>query len=74
MPKCELLCTFIEITLRQACSPVNLLHIFRTPFVKNTSGWLLLIFQAKYKVSGVPFFHNLHVLLLIVSKVQEFTV
>ena len=23
-------------------SPVNLLHIFRTPFIKNTSGWLLL--------------------------------
>ena len=25
------------------CSPVNLLHIFRTTFPKNTSGWLLLI-------------------------------
>ena len=24
------------------CSPVNLLHIFRTPFIKNTSGRLLL--------------------------------
>ena len=24
------------------CSPVNLLHIFRTPFPKNTSGGLLL--------------------------------
>ena len=24
-------------------SPVNLLYIFRTPFYKNTSGWLLLI-------------------------------
>ena len=23
-------------------SPVNLLHIFRTPLPKNTSGWLLL--------------------------------
>ena len=23
-------------------SPVNLLHIFKTPFLKNTSGWLLL--------------------------------
>ena len=27
---------FIEITLRHGCSPVNLLHIFRTPFYKNT--------------------------------------
>ena len=32
---------FIEITLRHGCSPVNVLHIFRTPFSKNTSGWLL---------------------------------
>ena len=30
-------CNFIEITL-----PVNLLHIFRTPFPQNTSEWLLL--------------------------------
>ena len=27
--------TFIEIALRLGCSPVNLLHIFRTPFPKN---------------------------------------
>ena len=33
---------FIEITLRHECSPVNLLHNFRTPFSKNNSGWLLL--------------------------------
>ena len=32
---------FIEITLRHVCS-VNLLHIFRAPFPKNTSGRLLL--------------------------------
>ena len=38
----KLLCNFIEITLRHGCSPVNLLHIFRTPFSKNTSGWLFL--------------------------------
>ena len=36
-----MLCNFIEIALRHGCSPVNLLHIFRTPFPKNTSGWLL---------------------------------
>ena len=33
---------FIEITLCHGCFPVNLLHIFRIPFLKNTSGWLLL--------------------------------
>ena len=38
----KLLCNFIEITLRHGCSPVNLPHVFRTPFLKNTSGWLLL--------------------------------
>ena len=34
---------FIEITLWHGCSLVNLLHIFRTPLPKSTSGWLLLI-------------------------------
>ena len=33
---------FIEITFQHGCSPVNLLHIFRRPFSKNTFGWLLL--------------------------------
>ena len=32
-----------EIALWHGCSPENLLHIFRTPFLKNTSEWLLLI-------------------------------
>ena len=32
---------FIEIILRHGCSPVNLLHIFRTPSHKNTSGRLV---------------------------------
>ena len=34
--------SFIEITLWHGYSPVNLMHIFRTPFLKNTLGWLLL--------------------------------
>ena len=33
---------FIEVKLRHVCSPVNLLHIFKTPFTKNTFGRLLL--------------------------------
>ena len=32
----------ISIILRHGCSPANLLHIFRTPSPKNTSGGLLL--------------------------------
>ena len=47
MAKCDfnkvaLLCNFVEITLRHGCSPVNRLHIFRTPFPKNTSSGLFL--------------------------------
>ena len=38
----KLLCSFIEITFRHECSPLNLLYIFRTPFSKNNSGWLFL--------------------------------
>ena len=41
MPKCN----FIKITLRYECSPVNLLHIFKTPFLKSSSGGLLLVQQ-----------------------------
>ena len=40
--KVALATLFIEIALRHGCSPVNLLLIFRTPFAKNISGWLLL--------------------------------
>ena len=47
MPKCDfnkVASNFIEIAPRHECSPVNLLHIFRTPFNKNTlGGWLLLV-------------------------------
>ena len=39
MPKCDF------NTLQHECSPVNLLHIFRTLFFKNTSAWLLLLIQ-----------------------------
>ena len=38
-------CDFNKITKQlywRGCSPADLLHIFRTPFTKNTSGWLLL--------------------------------
>ena len=34
---------FIEIALWHGCAPVNLLHIVRTRFARNTSGWLLLL-------------------------------
>ena len=39
---------FIEIALRHGCSPVNLLHIFRTRFRKNTSGRPLLLLAVSF--------------------------
>ena len=49
-----------EIALQRGCSLVNLLHIFRTTFRKDTSGRLLLIFatqcsftdQSKQKIAN----------------------
>ena len=46
MPKCDfkkVASQLIEISLWHGCSPVILLHMFRTPFPRNTSGWLLLV-------------------------------
>ena len=42
-----LCCNFIEITLRNRCSPVNLPYIFRTPFPRNASVSLLLNYDVK---------------------------
>ena len=42
MPKCDFNFNFIEIALQHRCSPVNLLHILRTPVFKTTTGGLLL--------------------------------
>ena len=39
MPKGD----FNEIALWYGWSPVNVLHIFKTPFLKNTPGGLLLL-------------------------------
>ena len=49
----KLLYNFIEITLWHGCSSVNLLHIFRKLFYKNTSGELLLCIS----VSHIFFFN-----------------
>ena len=50
---------FIQITLQVGCSPVNLLHISRTPFLKNTSGGLYLhLFFWKTKFSSFCVFYD----------------
>ena len=46
------------------CSPVNLLHIFRTPFGKNTSGGLLSIPSVSGTSSSIKLEFSLRVSLL----------
>ena len=59
MSKCDfnnkLQSNFIEITLPCGCSPVNLLHIFRAPFRKNSSVCLLLTFYISIYRAWIPF-------------------
>ena len=50
----KLLSNFIKIALRHGCSPVNLPHIFRTPFLKNTSRWLLLFVETNKEYFDYP--------------------
>ena len=42
MPKCYFNKFVLQSTLPHVCSPVNLLYIFRTTFLNNTSGKLVL--------------------------------
>ena len=57
----KLLCNFTGIALRHGCSPLNLLHIFRKPFPKNTSGWLFLIVKNLHTPQS---YYNLYFILL----------
>ena len=62
---------FIEIALRHGCFPVNLMYIFRVPFLKSTSGWLLLIFfdeiLSKYQCGFRKGFNVQHCLVSIME-------
>ena len=54
----KLLCNVIEIALWHGCSPVNVLHILRLPFPKNTSdtsGRLLLYYVPLNNYSCGPY-------------------
>ena len=56
MPKCDFNCNFIEIAPRHVCSPVNLLHIFRTPFPKkNPYGCFCNSLMALVEISNAVF-------------------
>ena len=50
MPKCNFNKVAKQLAHRHGCSPVNLLHIFRTPFPGNISGWLLLLLFSLFEL------------------------
>ena len=52
-----MLCNFIEMILQHEFSPVNLLHICRTSFPKNSSGGLFLFYLkgALMQIGKSPF-------------------
>ena len=53
----KLLWNFIKITFQHGCFPVNLLHIFRITFTKNTSGQLPQII-VNCKIVTIPICHG----------------
>ena len=57
MPKCDF--NKVAKQLRHGCSPLNLLHIFRTLFLKNTSDGLLLYSFMLFRRYTIPFFTTL---------------
>ena len=57
MPKCDF--NKVAKQLRHGCSPLNLLHIFRTLFLKNTSGGLLLYLFMLFRRYTITFFTTL---------------
>ena len=58
---------FIEIALRHGCSPVNLLHIFKILFLKNTSGQLLLAWSYSKTINFELIHSNSSLFLIIVQ-------
>ena len=59
--KCRLGSNVIAITLPHGCSSVNLLHIRKTTFQKNTSGRELLILSNKLGAKQDRFFLSIQV-------------
>ena len=51
MPKCN-----FNNVAKQGCSPVNLLHIFRTPLLKNTSGQLFMSTASLFLITSSIFY------------------
>ena len=61
----------LQIPVRHWCSPVNLLHIFRTPFPKNTSGWLLLHISISSELNFVANGQTSYVIMLVQGLIKK---
>ena len=53
---------FIKITFRHGCSSVILPHVFKTPFPKNTSRWLLLYQASTSRLNLCKMFQSNYIL------------
>ena len=63
----KLHCNFIQITFQHGYSPVNLLHIFRTPFYKNISrglplDLLFLAINIKIRTNSFNYIKNIRIM------------
>ena len=67
MPKCDFnkVAFAIDIALWHGCYPVNFLHIFTTPFLKNTSERLLLKFTRLVFIRNLNFSLSLKLLIFL---------
>ena len=63
----KLFCNFTEITLRHGCSPINLIHIFRTLF----SGGLILQFIFLFFQCFDPVFHFFDSVIKSICKIMK---
>ena len=76
MVSIKLQSSFIKVTHRHGCSPLILQHIFRTPFSKNTSGWLLLEigFKGFFSIESLYFRRNiaLHLIFSEIFNIQGY--
>ena len=56
--KVDLFCNFIEIILQDGCYPVNLLHIFRTLFIRTAMEGCFCFFLAELPFTVTSFFQK----------------
>ena len=61
----------MSVCIRHWCSPVNLLHIFRTHFPRNTSEWMLLIRAVDYKFFASRSWHSQDIVKQIGKKKRD---